>query len=242
MIKSFLALAVIALVLGTSLGGAFVGGSIYGQATASNDAGNDAGAPLGGEPGFGQTQRGGQTQAGPGGVPQGRQARQGGALGQGGQTDNGDATAPADDTQPANAPNVPEVQAGPGSGAGADRTLRSGGATGIVEKIEDGTLTIRTAEGPVTVIMSEDTRVATLSPAEIADLTIGATAVAIGRRDADGVAAAAVIVNPSGLDIPLLSGPARNRRAVQGGDDAPDGGGNGSRNDDDRDDDRDGRS
>ena len=160
MIKSFLALAVIALVLGISLGGAFVGGSIYGQSTASNDAGNDAGnaagAPLGGGPGFGQTQRGGQTQAGPGGVPQDRQARQGGAIGPGGQPDNGDATAPADDTQPANAPNAPEVQAGPGSGAGADRTAR-GGATGIVEKIEDGTLTIRTADGPVTVIMSDDT-------------------------------------------------------------------------------------
>ena len=36
MIKSFLALAVIALVLGVSLGGAFVGGSIYGRSTASN--------------------------------------------------------------------------------------------------------------------------------------------------------------------------------------------------------------
>ena len=103
-------------------------------------------------------------------------------------------------------------------------------------------MTIRTSEGPVTVIISEDTRVATLSPAEIADLTVGATAIAIGRRDADGVAAAAVIVNTSGLNIPLLSGPTRNRRPVQGGEDAPDGGGNGSRDDDDRDDDRDGRS
>ena len=53
----------------------------------------------------------------------------------------------------------------------------------------------------------------------------------------DGVAAAAVIVNPSGLDIPLLGGPTQNRRAVQGGEDAPDGWGNGSRNDNGRDDD-----
>ena len=117
---------------------------------------------------------------------------------------------------------------------GADRTARGGGATGIVEKVEDGTLTIRTAEGPVTVITSEDTRIAALSPAEISGLTVGATAVAIGRRDADGVAATALIVNPSGLDIPLLGSPARNRRGNQYEQDAPDGGGadaNGGRGD-----------
>ena len=55
MIKSFLALAVIALVLGVSLGGAFVGGSIYGRSTASNNAGNNAGNPAGAPLGGGRT-------------------------------------------------------------------------------------------------------------------------------------------------------------------------------------------
>ena len=98
-------------------------------------------------------------------------------------------------------------------------------------------MTIRTAEGPVTVITSEDARIAALSPAEISDLTVGATAVAIGRRDAGGVAATAVIVNPSGLDIPLLGSPARNRGGNQAEQDAPDGGGadaNGGRGDNGR--------
>ena len=188
----------------------------------------------GGRPDFGQTQRGGQTQAGPGGVAQGRQTRPEGALGPGGQQGRGAATA-TENTQPGNqTDNTPEIQAGPGGGVGADRTARGGGATGIVEKVEDGTLTIRTAEGPVTVITSEDTRIAALSPAEISDLTVGATAVAIGRRDADGVAATALIVNLSGLDIPLLGSPARNRRGNQYEQDAPDGGGadaNGGRGD-----------
>ncbi|GAA3149054.1 hypothetical protein [Nonomuraea salmonea] len=69
-----------------------------------------------------------------------------------------------------------------------------GGTTGTVEKVEDGTVHLKTVTGEsVTVATTGETTVQISRPGKVADLKPGATIVVRGTPDADGTVTAASI-------------------------------------------------
>jgi RNase P/RNase MRP subunit p29 len=67
------------------------------------------------------------------------------------------------------------------------------GANGTVESLEGDTLRLTTAEGEITVTLTDETVLTRTATAERADLQAGARVTVIGERDDSGDLTAAVI-------------------------------------------------
>lgn len=94
---------------------------------------------------------------------------------------------------------------GTGGGAQASGTPRAGavlrgGLTGTVESVNGNTLTVNTAQGPLTATLSGTTTITKTSTGTPADLVAGVDVVVTGQRGADGsVQATTVTIVPAGF-------------------------------------------
>ena len=90
-------------------------------------------------------------------------------------------------------------QGGAGQAPGGLGFGDGSGVTGIIEKIEDGTVTITTQQGPLQATVGPDTRIQITALAEVGDLTEGMRLTVTGERAEDGtLAASTVFVVPEG--------------------------------------------
>ncbi|MBI2171210.1 MAG: hypothetical protein HYU30_04205 [Chloroflexi bacterium] len=184
---TFVALLIVVLAWGGTVGGAFAGGLVMGKnqadaAPASSLTGGSTASPT---PSATPVQgtlpfRGLQGQAGGDALTQEQldqlrqqfqnRADQGGAAGQTG-----------------------------GAGAFAGR----GGLTGTVDRVEGNTLTVTTPQGPLTATITGATQVETLAAAKLTDIVPGAQVIVGGQRGADGTLLARTItIVPPGLSAP----------------------------------------
>jgi hypothetical protein len=88
-----------------------------------------------------------------------------------------------------------------------------GGVSGTLEKVEVNVATITTAEGPVEVILGEDTSISRISQATVDDLQPGMQLTVIGPAGEGGrVEAVSVVISPEEME----STPGRGQRGGQG--------------------------
>ena len=134
------------------------------------------------------------------GAGQGRFSR-----GQGGQVD----------------PLAPQSQ-GPTSGDAAVQSFPGrGGVTGTVDKVDGNLVTITTSEGPVEVIIAEDTPVSRIAEASVDDLQPGVQVTVMGPAgEAGRVEAANLVITPEGLEGPFGRGQ-RDGQGFRRGAEAP---------------------
>jgi hypothetical protein len=82
---------------------------------------------------------------------------------------------------------------GDAGGAGGGQAVTERGANGTVESLEGDTLRLTTAEGEITVTLTDETVLTLTATAERSDLQAGARVTVIGQRDDSGDLTAAVI-------------------------------------------------
>lgn len=192
--KPFIILLIIAAVIGVGIGGVFAGsvalGKSSGEDTPANliqggPSANSTGAPGPGSPGeFGQ--------------------------GQGGQGPSRSSQRPGGEFNPSAVDR--QFQDPASDDPAAQRFPGRGGASGIVEKVEGEVLTITTTEGPVEVILAEDTGISRISEASVDELQPGVQVTVMGPAGEDGrVEGVSVIISPEGIE----SLPARGQRGGQ---------------------------
>jgi hypothetical protein len=193
--KPFIVLLIIALVVGAGIGGIFAGGVALGKSSGEDTpaslfpGGPSANSMGGAEPGgpgqFGRGQ-GGQ-------VPSGLSPRSEGQFDLSG----------VDRQSPGLSSGDPAMPSFPGRG----------GVSGTLEKVEVNVATITTAEGPVEVILGEDTSISRISQATVDDLQPGMQLTVMGPAGEGGrVEAVSVVISPEEME----STPGRGQRGGQG--------------------------
>jgi len=189
--KPFIVLLVVAVAIGVVIGGVFAGGVALGKSS-----GRDTPTALSsGGPSNSSTNGGG-----PGGS-----GRSGRGQFQPGSPSGQSAARPQ---SPGSTPGGAAVQSYPGRG----------GVSGTVEKVDGDVVTITTTDGPVEVIVAEDTAMSQISPATAADLHSGVQVRVMGPAGEDGrVQAANLVIAPAGVESPFGQGP----RGGQGRQGAP---------------------
>ncbi len=85
------------------------------------------------------------------------------------------------------------VPFGDAGGAGGGQAVTERGANGTVESLEGDTLRLTTAEGEITVTLTDETVLTLTATGERSDLQAGARVTVIGQRDDSGDLTAAVI-------------------------------------------------
>ena len=184
--KSFVTLVIAVLVLGGSLGGAFVGGIALGKNQEDDVALNSTSTEL--PSGTDQQASGQLTQEQ---LDQLRQQIQSGEF----DPENRDQLRQQFQDQ--------FGQGGPGGlGFGG-----AGGLSGTIEGIEDNTVTINTAQGPLQATIGADTTIQIFVEGTLTDLENGTQVTVRGQRGEDGtVEATSITVTPEGLGG-LFGGP-----------------------------------
>ena len=195
MSKPFVLLLTIVLVLGGSLGGAFAGGVALGKSRAEDTGGTSFTAAFGLDS---------QQPSAPLGLPQRDQLRQGIQSGNFGQQDLeqlrqrfGSGELGQQDRDQLRR----QFQEGTSPFADGRGFPGRAGRTGTIEKVDNGTLTLETADGPIQVSIPSETPIRIFSEAVLADLEAGLRVTVIGQQAEDGtVAATSILVIPEGLE------------------------------------------
>jgi hypothetical protein len=77
-------------------------------------------------------------------------------------------------------------QGGTGAAAGQAGAAGLGGAAGTVEKIDGDTMILGTTDGPVKVIISDNTLISKMTTIHAEDLDLGSNVIVAGSRNDDG--------------------------------------------------------
>ena len=200
MSKPFLAMLIVALVLGVALGGSFVGGVVLGRSQAGDaDRANrpEQLSPSTGRQFAGQPGDGGTGQAWQGFDPPGQQRPQSGPgtaqRSQGNADDGAGKPNPSDTdggtdtgTDGANPGSQDGGQVQGASGPSGRGSAGGGGIGGTVESVDGERLTITTPQGPVNVVAGAEARIVSFSEAVLQDLSPGAQVRVLGPAGADG--------------------------------------------------------
>ncbi|MBI4338910.1 MAG: hypothetical protein HY680_03055 [Chloroflexi bacterium] len=179
--KAFVALLIVLVVWGGTVGAAFAGGVAMGKGKAEGSATPVVAPRPSPTP---QAQATGQT---PGGGPGFFQGQDGAPLSQ----DQLDQLRQQFQNRQG-AGGGAQASSTPGAG-GSGALLGRGGLAGIVDRIEGSTITITTAQGPLTAKIGTNTTVEVIATGTLASVTAGARVQVTGQRDADGTLQARTI-------------------------------------------------